>query len=247
MKKIKEVANKARIPFISTIIFIIIYIGLVLICFNDLFMISNISLLLVSLILFSVPLLVNIMILKVAAKDKAKNKTFTKISILLGPIFMIYLLIVIFIVGVIESMNAVTNYKTYKILYNKNDAYINQFPKNVPRNAKNVKFYYYPGALQSDSLMELYYKVDDKTLKEYKSKYGKSAIWIGDSYSKNDFLDKYDISYNLNLESVRISKDYTIYYLCTKCDNSGYCNHGGYSFAAINEDTNECIFKYQYW
>lgn len=88
--------------------------------------------------------------------------------------------------------------------------------------------------------MNLYYKANDITIKEYKDKYKEIEL----DKSKIDIV----LSDALHLgKEIELNDKYRLYVLYYECDDSGYCNHGAYSYVAINETSNECIFALFDW
>lgn len=155
------------------------------------------------------------------------------LSIILIPINFVYVIIITFVFGILISVNPVTDYSYYNDLYNSN-IYIKDFPKSVPNDAKNIEFYYNPGILQGITTMNLYYEIDNKTIKEYIRKYEPKSIKIV-SIDYNNFND----SSSIRLENIKLNGDYNIYYLYDKEDKL--------FFVAINEKENKCIFVYENW
>ena len=81
----------------------------------------------------------------------------------------------------------------------------------------------------------------------FNEKYKDNAIWIGN-------IDEYDEKEGLLTGAFsntpaydKNSSDYVIYLYEDYCDDSGYCNHGEFLFAAFNEKTSEVIYKHEYW
>ncbi len=81
----------------------------------------------------------------------------------------------------------------------------------------------------------------DKFNKKYKSK----------SVSKlQDYDDKLGLPNGLFSNTPSYGKnenEYLIYFIESYCDNSDYCNHGEFLFAAFNDKTNEVIHKWEAW
>lgn len=117
---------------------------------------------------------------------------------------------------------------------------INEFPKKIPKSAKNIKLFYIPGFLQGGDTLKLYY-IDTKSNIQKIEKQLKNDNIIsvkGTTYENSFDFDGYKIN-NIN--------DFDFYYLKNHCDDSGYCNHGNYFAIAINENTNEIIYITESW
>jgi len=76
----------------------------------------------------------------------------------------------------------------------------------------------------------------------YKDK-AEQISYTGDYYTKygiiNDFLSQADIHDKID--------NYVIYLIDSRCDNSGYCNHGEFRLVAFNELNKEIVYQYSYW
>lgn len=240
--------NKKRIDkIIATIISILVaiiligcFIYLTQIFLEDISIRSNIIILLISLMIISVPIIVSIKFLILMLKDKIKVSTNIISELILIPLSTIYLFVAILVICIIELMVPVRNYHQYKNLYNNDNELIRNFPNDIPRDAYDIEFYYEPPFLQKGKVMNLYFKVTDATINEYKEKYEKIEIDKNEIDIEN--LDKLYLD-----ENIEINNNYRQYLLYSNCDDSGYCNHGSYSFVAINEISNECIFALYEW
>lgn len=121
------------------------------------------------------------------------------------------------------------------------------FPSYIPESAKNTKFVLEPGFLQGGTTISLYY-IDEKfDIKNYDNLYREKAEWMG---QYNDYSEKYGLLndlFNDNLINYIDKDNFSVYLFNSKCDDSGYCNHGIYSLLAINENTKEVLYEYQNW
>ncbi len=250
MKKLKlSFFNVLQLSIL--IIFLIIFVFLLIASIYDPSCFYNKPLFISSIILFFIPLLVNIIIFIKTLNHKISDKVGIIVSTILGLFFIAYIIILIFIFAFLESINPVYNYKAYYGLYDSKDELINKFPNEIPSNAKEIEFYYKPGVMQANTEMGLSFKTDEKTIGKYINEYEKEAIWYGkkedDPFATTDGTNVYNDSYFLNDGKHEIDNDYTVYYFVNYCDDSGYCNHGKYSVAIINKNENVCIFNYNYW
>ena len=162
------------------------------------------------------------------------------------PLFFLYYFVSIYICVIIEAINPITDIKFYKNKI-KGTELLKVFPKEIPTDVENIKFYYAPGILQGGTEYILSYTDKNLSFEEFDLKYKKMAIWIGykEEYTENNGLIT-GIFSNTIVE-YKNENDYIIYLIEGKCDNSGYCNHGDYLFAAFNEKTNEVIYKSEQW
>lgn len=208
--------------------------------FNDILIINNIILLVIGIFIVLIPLMVSVKLLILLLKRKISVLKNIISELFLIPLSLIYLFVCIFVIGIVASMIPVRDYHKYKYLYDSDSMVIRDFPSSIPDDAYDVKFYYESSALQKGSVMNLYYKVDSDTVKMYKDKYKK--IEIDKSKIDVDNINKLYLGNN-----IKIDDNYRLYFLYSYCDESGYCNHGEYSYVAINEKSNECIFVLSKW
>ena len=177
---------------------------------------------------------------------KRNNEKLTSILKIISVIitcflWMYYFIALVFIV-LIEATNPMTNPKYYK--YHRPDKI---FPKNIPENAQNVNFVYYPPILQGGMRHTLYYIDDNMTIYEFHKKYKNEAEWIGhlNDYKENRGL--LDGVFSYTPSKYKNENDYIIYLIEGSCDDSGYCNHGSFLIAAFNNQTHEVVYSTETW
>lgn len=237
---LKEIRNNNKLAFNFVIINFIIG---TLLFYETLF--RPIKIILITLLISYLPFIIFFIIslLSYHLKDNLKAikviKIVTKILIYLQ---VFYYFMAIFIIAILMSLNPVTNPKYYKFFVN-SDELTKVFPKQIPDNVKNVQFYYAPGVLQGSTDYVLYYIDENINLDNFKEK----ATWIGtkDEYTEVNGLLSGAFSYT-PIE-YKNEDSFVIYLIEGNCDDSKYCNHGKYLFAAINENTNEIIYKLSFW
>lgn len=229
------------ISIIVTIILIVIFCNVFQMLLDDISISSNIIIFLLSLMIISVPIIVSIKILFMLLKGKIKVLTNVISELVLVPVSIIYLFIAIIVIAFVGSLFPVKNYHQYEKIYNTDSEIVKYFPSVIPKDAYDIKFYYEPSVLQKGRVMNLYFKVDDFTINNYKSKYEKLEL-------DSNKINKEYISEDLHLDNeIKLNNNYKKYFLYFECDDSGYCNHGAYSFVAINDNNNECIFVLSEW
>ncbi len=242
-ESIKSVLKNLNFSFILGIIIFVIGCLFVLISKGNILK----TRLLISLIGF-IPFIIFLSIIMIKKKfviEKNKN-SFNTIIFFLLPLFFLYYFVSIYICVIIEAINPITDIKFYKNKI-KGTELLKVFPKEIPTDVENIKFYYAPGILQGGTEYILSYTDKNLSFEEFDLKYKKMAIWIGykEEYTENNGLIT-GIFSNTIVE-YKNENDYIIYLIEGKCDNSGYCNHGDYLFAAFNEKTNEVIYKSEQW
>ena len=175
---------------------------------------------------------------------KEKQKRLKKVNLILTLTLAIYYLAVIFF-DIYAELTPVTNTRYYKEKVTGD--LLNVFPKDIPKNVKKIKFDYTPGFLQGASNISLYYVDDNMTASKFENKYSDKSEWVGssDDYSEKEGLFS-GLFYNTPAQSNN-KTDYIIYLNKSKCDESGYCNHGYYLLSAFNKKTKEVIYQYREW
>lgn len=178
-------------------------------------------------------------------KKNIVQKVLKILNILLIIILPMYYLIGFLACTAIKISNPIVNIKNYKYLVN--GELLNVFPSSIPENVIDTRLTYSPALLQAGDQITLYYIDNNFNFEEFDNKYKEKAIWIGnvDDYKGNKGLligIFSDTSVTYETEN-----DFVIYLIEGKCDDSGYCNHGKFTLAAVNPKTNEVIYEYKYW
>ncbi len=176
---------------------------------------------------------------------KIKFKRRNIIILILLVLFLILTQLYIHFYNTLYYMFDVTDINMYEKRMNDNLLMI--FPERIPKNAKNVNFYYTYGILQAGDIVSLYYEDNNLNSNEFDKKYNNKSIWSGyikEYTNNNGLLDNifYKTSVLYNEED-----NYKVYLIKGHCDDSGYCNHGNYLLTAINNKTNSVIYKYERW
>lgn len=173
-------------------------------------------------------------------------KVFKIISIIFSLLLVFYYLIALIICALTSVTNPVTDPKYYNRYVN-GERFENVFPKEIPKNVKNVNFCYAPGILQGGTFYSLYYIDENMTKEKFDKKYKNKSIWIGhkEEYKEKSGLLSHVFAYSpVDYDN---ENDYLIYLIKGECDDSGYCNHGELLLVAFNEKTNEVLFKSGDW
>lgn len=181
---------------------------------------------------------------------KFKNKKILSIlktfSMMLTCLLLFYYFTILFVIGLEAFSNPITDIKYYKH-YVKGTSLIENFPKEIPNDVQNIEFYYAPAFLQAGTNYSLYYMDKNMTLDKFDERYKELAIWIGHKEEYTEKEDLLDSAFSFTPAKYINEEDYVIYLIKGKCDNSGYCNHGEFSFVAYNDETNEVIFRAAKW
>lgn len=198
-------------------------------------------------LLYFIPSLIFIMLLLLYKNNRIKKRNLLIIQFSVIICSIIYIFILSFISLIVEltdgGINNVTNYGR---VYNYNN--FEYFPKKIPNNAKNVIFHYNPSIFQGGEIFSLYFKTDDNTLKKYTEKYQENIITEENNKIKDiKKMEDSILYYTPYKNSINDINDFNIYSLYSKCDSSGYCNHGMMKLILIKNDTNEILFYYENW
>lgn len=206
---------------------------------------NQIIILFLTYIPFILFLIVTLLYYKFRAQKKLLSilKTF---SMMLTCLLLFYYFTILFVIGLEAFENPITDIKYYKH-YVKGTSLIEIFPKEIPNDVQNIEFYYAPAFLQGGTNYSLYYMDKDMTLDKFDKQYKKLAVWIG---HKEEYTEKEGLltsAFSFTPVKYINEEAYIIYLIKGKCDNSGYCNHGEFSFVAYNDETNEVIFRAASW
>ena len=146
----------------------------------------------------------------------------------------------------IQAVNGVSNPIFYKH-YVSGTHLTKVFPENIPKNVTDVQFHYNPPLLQGGMIHYLYYVDENMTSDKFDKKYRFKAEWIGHINEYNEKPGLLGGAFSNTPSQYNNENDYIIYLVKSRCDKSGYCNHGNFLLAAFNEKTNEVIFKSEDW
>lgn len=208
-----------------------------------------INIILLTLLLSYLPFIIFFIISLLSYHFKNNLKAIKIIKIttkILSYLQVFYYFMAIFMITILMALNPVTNPKYYKFFVNY-DELTKVFPKQIPDNASNVQFYYAPGVLQGGTDYVLYYIDNNITLDKFNEKFKNKSIWIG---HENEYTEKKGLLTSIFSHTpIEYEKkdDFIIYLIEGECDNSEYCNHGNYLLVAINENTNEIVYKSSSW
>lgn len=177
--------------------------------------------------------------------------TFHILSIILTCVLLIYYFIAMFIIALIQAVNDVSNPIFYRH-YVSGTQLTKVFPKKIPENVTDVEFHYNPPLFQGGMIHYLYYVDKNMTSDKFDKKYKSKAVWVGhkNEYNENKGLLSGDLlmpSEGSYYERQEHESDFIIYLIKGRCDDSGYCNHGEFLYAAFNDKTKEVIYRAEQW
>lgn len=225
----------------STLIFTILYYNLAFKCINRYFFKG---------LIFFIPILFFIILTYLFSKEKInKNVTILLtiiiilISIFGGTIILTKIMVEdltseVIDIGEYERILSLENYE--KILY--------QFPKKIPSNVQNARYFYRPQFLQGGMRMELTLEIDENMINSYINKYKyKKIINLQDSNSYNQLKDIgiFDLGNN-TYENIK-NENATVYIIDSKPYKDNDWNHGYAIFIAVNNQKNKILFQSELW
>lgn len=237
----KSTFEKIRFPLIMSIITFLI--GILLSC--NLIGFSLKAQLIVFLVAF-LPFILFAIFVFAIYKNKEKQKVFIIfkiISIVITCLLLFYYIIAMFVILFTEGTNPMTNPKYY--IFHVPDSKV--FPKKIPKDVEDVKFFYAPGVLQGETRYTLYYIDKNMTLNEFDKKYKKQSKWTGHIDDYKEKVGLLNEAFYYTPSEDKNENDYVIYLIRGRCDNSGYCNHGDFLIAAFNEKTHQVIYSTETW
>lgn len=176
-------------------------------------------------------------------ENKIIYTVFKIFSIVNTCLLLVYYFLAIFFIVLTEAINPMTNPKYYSF-YKPNKTV---FPQRIPKDVEAVKFLYAPGILQGGTRYSLYYIDKKMTLTNFDKKYKEQAEWVGhlDEYEEKSGL--LSSAFHSTPSEYKNENDYVIYLINSKCDDSGWCNHGSYMIAAFNEKTHQVVYSSETW
>lgn len=176
-------------------------------------------------------------------ENKIIYTIFKIFSIVNTCLLLAYYFLAIFFIVLTEAINPMTNPKYYSF-YKPNKTV---FPQKIPKDVEAVKFLYAPGILQGGTRYSLYYIDKKMTLTNFDKKYKEQAEWVGhiDEYKEKPGL--LSSAFYSTPSKYKNENDYVIYLINSKCDDSGWCNHGFYMIAAFNEKTHQVVYSSESW
>jgi hypothetical protein len=127
-----------------------------------------------------------------------------------------------------------------------NSVLTKSFPKQVPKNASNIKFHYNPAFLQGGEDLVLQFKTDSASIANYKVQFSEQANEFKTSIMTSPDHDYVQRSFYL-LGYNQLPSGYVCYWLYAKPYQTDNWNHGQYSFVAINDELDTVMFAESDW
>lgn len=177
-------------------------------------------------------------------KGHQKNKVRIFTLVVFSLIFFCYLLVSHFVPS-INMVFPVTNVEYYNDYVN-NDYLLKVFPKEIPDNVDNVKFYYYSSFFKTRTDYYLYYIDQNIDKEEFDLKFREKAKWVGNILENEDTCLLSNLFSDLEIVEGK-EEDFIIYLIEGRSDQTGSCYQGDYLVAAFNEETNEVIYRFSDW
>ncbi len=156
--------------------------------------------------------------------------------------------VILFVAATMEC----TDPAYYEKVYDMYEIY-SVFPEEIPEDAEDVEFVYYPSFLQGSGKIYLKYSDDASDIEAIGEKLAEDAVWWGDFGEFSEWKDRpsYFGEYDF-LHEASLSDDTVMYLMefgnAYDPDEGGYewWNHGTYTVVAITPDS-EIIYKSTWW
>lgn len=167
----------------------------------------------------------------------------------LGAVEIIAFILISIDAGTTETTDAVKYERVLELTDYPNNPLTKCFPNEVPSDAKNIEFSYYPAFMQGGEDIALKFKIDSDSIKRYVDKYSDMSMWAG-KIDDNEAEDYGVITGTLNILGYTASgppDDLSIYVIYSKPYRHNDWNHGELSLIAISEEENEIMFLASDW
>ncbi len=191
-------------------------------------------------LLFLIPSVVLTVIGILALKGKLKRRVTIIITSVLIILFIILVILFLAFLRILTVTTPATNPFYYHRAYEyeaADDEHVRDyFPEYVPKNAKDVKFWFNYPFLQGGSTLELSFITDSGTINEWIAKLENAAEWYG-PYTEWD---------SIFFSSEKKNESDILYQLC-KEDRGGGFNHGKICYVIVNISEGSMKFRYEHW
>lgn len=117
------------------------------------------------------------------------------------------------------------------------------FPREIPKEAKNVSFRETPQFLQGGFRMLLMYETTEDDIAKYRKKYEPLALAVIPAGEQKAFRQDYHMPDISVMEGRKLTDEFEVILL----GGTPLENHGYSSGLAVNEKTNEILFFYEIW
>lgn len=239
----------ARCIAITTIIWFIIFITCVIL-YSQVVRVSRIF----HIIVMSIPFLITGYVTYATIKKKIKSNTSVCLSIVLSILFCMLFAANFFYIIISDMTTSVHNpnqYQKIMRLYDRNHESLAFFPKEIPQNVKNVRFYEIPQFLQGGSKILLMYQTSDAEIQRYEKQFSEKAkcIYQGEKQISGDpNADVWKFCVCEDEIGVHgLSNDFKCYILDSKSTKPYDWNHGYTYGVAISEEKSQILFYREVW
>lgn len=174
-------------------------------------------------------------------------KTVKVVLLIISASFFIGLAVVItyllfFFWGMKKSNTPATDQEKYEAVLtmweeDKSEEYIRHFPRPIPRDAGNVRFYYIPNFLQRDAWIELHYQTGEEEIQELYEKY--DQLKTGTSATSADWWFR-TLSEDESWQPRQMPKDFEVFTLHSNPDQA--IEHDPRWGVAISRESNTIIY-----
>jgi len=120
-------------------------------------------------------------------------------------------------ISIVAWMTPTNNVRKFEAILSKgNSPFTAHFPRHIPADARTVRFYYDPGALQAATILELGYTTTPERIDALYRDYARRATLALTAGMENGVIEPMNIVKGDSDEFLDFSNDYTLFYLDEK-------------------------------
>ena len=174
-----------------------------------------------------------------ALKIKSKNRLIHYLSIVGLIVILLYYILLSLGLEMFISAHSVIDIQKYEKILNQWKEFapdiVYHFPKSIPSDAQNVEFYFRPGILQSDSVIQLRYKTSPEEISKLYDRYSKLKT---QSYYGRELI--HFIPHQRDADIIELGKDFETLQFDENPDHIP--EHAKEHGVIISKEKNEIIF-----
>lgn len=171
-----------------------------------------------------------------ACKGKIGPRKTERLTIILSILLAIVSFLYTMMLSIWAATTVTTDVKFYPRAYQHveyGEGVAGVFPKEIPADAQNVVFQYFPGFLQGGETLELSYSVTDEVLSDWAALLENRSQWYGSTEEWRQTTNLWYIDGEGNML-------YQLYW-------DGGHNHGELTYVLIDPSCNQITFYYDNW
>lgn len=205
-------------------------------------------------LLFAVPFFCFGLIALIAGKRNKRVKWANIMTAVLIPVFLAAACLLFSLISMHAATTEVTDLRYYNRALARSsyrewarEGGVDFFPKELPRDAGNIRFYYTPSFMMGGDTLALGFSVSGELLEKYDGFLSPAAEWKG-KYGNVDMSYRWALSWLFSEpDTMPLSADDTVYILHKQPYLENNWNHGKIAFAIINPERGTIAFCYKRW